>query len=82
MHSADAAPPHPQVAAEAGMPLLALSPSAVLSKWSGESERFIRAAFTAAAALKPSILFIVSSRWVANETLKLLTPRAGPKVWY
>jgi SpoVK/Ycf46/Vps4 family AAA+-type ATPase len=47
-----------KLAAEAGAPLLCLSPSAVLSKWAGESEKALRSAFEAAAALSPAILFI------------------------
>ncbi|KAI7838586.1 hypothetical protein COHA_007657 [Chlorella ohadii] len=47
-----------KLAAEAGTPLLCLSPSAVLSKWAGESEKSIRAVFEAAAAMSPAIIFI------------------------
>eukprot|EP00798_Chlamydomonas_sp_ICE-L_P022029 gene22028-29089_t len=47
-----------KIAAEAGMVLLALSPSSVLSKWSGESERFVKSAFVAASAMQPCIIFI------------------------
>ncbi|EFN56624.1 hypothetical protein CHLNCDRAFT_144400 [Chlorella variabilis] len=47
-----------KLAAEAGTPLLCLSPAATLSKWAGESEKRLRAAFQAAAALSPAILFI------------------------
>ncbi|KAI3427001.1 hypothetical protein D9Q98_006945 [Chlorella vulgaris] len=46
------------LAAEAGTPLLCLAPSAVLSKWAGESEKLVRSAFEAAAAASPAILFI------------------------
>ena len=31
-----------KLAAEAGIPLLCISPSAILSKWSGESEKTLR----------------------------------------
>lgn len=47
-----------KAAAEAGLPLLALSPSAVLSKWAGESEKTLRGVFEAAAAAAPAIIFI------------------------
>lgn len=47
-----------KLAAEARVPLLCLSPSGVLSKWAGESEKALRGAFEAAAALSPAILFI------------------------
>jgi len=47
-----------KLAAEAGCALLALSPSAVLSKWAGESERTLRAAFDVGRALQPCIIFI------------------------
>jgi SpoVK/Ycf46/Vps4 family AAA+-type ATPase len=62
--SAQHPPLHPgalalQVAAEAGMTLLCLPPSAVLSKWSGESEKMLRATFQAAAALRPCAIFMV-----------------------
>lgn len=49
----------PQVAAESRSVLLAVTPSAVLSKWSGESEKTIRDIFAAASAMQPSIVFIV-----------------------
>lgn len=47
-----------KLAAEAGTPLLAVSPSAILSKWAGESEKTLRGVFEAAAALAPSIIFL------------------------
>lgn len=47
-----------KLAAEAGAPLLCLSPSAVLSKWAGESEKGVRAVFEAAAAAAPALIFI------------------------
>jgi hypothetical protein len=66
------------LAAEAGTPLLCLSPSSLLSKWAGESEKTLRAAFEAAAALSPSILFIdevdslAPARWVLARWLLLV----------
>lgn len=41
-----------KLAAEAGTPLLCLSPSAVLSKWAGESEKSVRASAAAAVCCK------------------------------
>lgn len=49
-----------QAAAEGQLTMLSLSPSSVLSKWSGESEKTLRAVFEAATTMQPSILFIVS----------------------
>lgn len=60
-----------KLAAEAGTPLLCLSPAATLSKWAGESEKRLRAAFQAAAALSPAILFI-------DEVDSLAPARWGP----
>lgn len=42
------------------MVMLALTPSACLSKWSGESEKTVRSLFAAASSMQPSIVFIVS----------------------
>lgn len=50
--------PRLQVCAEGGIPLLSLSPSALLSKWCGESERAVRDAFQAARALQPCAVFL------------------------
>ncbi|KAF5833160.1 thiamine diphosphate-binding protein [Dunaliella salina] len=47
-----------KVAAEGGFSLLCLQPSTLLSKWSGESEKTLSAAFAAARQLQPCILFI------------------------
>ena len=63
-----------KLAAEAGLPLLALSPSAVLSKWAGESEGAIRAVFEGAAALSPSIIFIDECDALAPCRCALLLP--------
>lgn len=41
--------------------MLSLQPSALLSKWSGESEKALRAAFSAARLLQPCILFLVGA---------------------
>ena len=49
-----------KLAAESGMVLLALTPSAVLSKWSGESEKMIKSVFATASTMQPAIVFIVS----------------------
>ncbi|PSC75359.1 ATPase family AAA domain-containing 1 [Micractinium conductrix] len=45
-------------AAECGAAFLALSPSALTSKWFGESTKLLRAAFTLAAKLSPCVIFI------------------------
>ncbi|PNH10395.1 Katanin p60 ATPase-containing subunit A-like 2 [Tetrabaena socialis] len=45
-----------RIAAEAGATLLVVTPSAVLSKWSGESEKQLRAVFEVARALPPPCL--------------------------
>ena len=47
-----------KLAAEAGLTLLALGPSSVLSKWSGESERALALAFDVARAMAPAALFL------------------------
>ena len=47
-----------KLAAEAGTPLLCLTPSSLLSKWAGESEKAVHATFAAAAAAAPAIIFI------------------------
>ncbi|GAB4818520.1 hypothetical protein N2152v2_005566 [Parachlorella kessleri] len=47
-----------KIAAEAAIPLLVISPSAILSKWSGDSEKSLRAVFEAAAQMAPAIVFI------------------------
>ncbi|GAX85588.1 hypothetical protein CEUSTIGMA_g13003.t1 [Chlamydomonas eustigma] len=47
-----------KLAAEAGLVLLSVTPSSVLSKWSGESEKAVRSIFAAACALQPSIVFL------------------------
>ncbi|GIL98454.1 hypothetical protein Vretimale_3829 [Volvox reticuliferus] len=47
-----------RIAAEAGMTLLVLTPGAILSKWSGESEKQLRAVFDVARALQPCIVFM------------------------
>ena len=48
-----------KLASESGMVLLALTPSSVLSKWSGESEKMIRSVFVTASTMQPAIVFIV-----------------------
>ncbi|KAJ9510406.1 hypothetical protein QJQ45_015876 [Haematococcus lacustris] len=47
-----------KVAAQAGLTLLCLPPSVLLSKWSGESEKTLRAAFKAAKLLQPCAIFL------------------------
>ncbi|GBF98627.1 ATPase AAA [Raphidocelis subcapitata] len=47
-----------KLAAEAGFTLLALSPSSILSKWSGDSEKALQLAFDAARAMAPAVLFL------------------------
>lgn len=44
-----------KLAAEAGFTLLALSPSSILSKWSGESEKALGLAFDVARAMSPAV---------------------------
>lgn len=50
-----------KVAAEAGFTLLSISPSMVLSKWAGDSEKAISGVFDMARTLQPCIIFLVSS---------------------
>ena len=47
-----------KIAAESGSNLLSVSPSNILSKWSGESERTLRALFATAANIQPCIVFL------------------------
>lgn len=47
-----------KLASEAGLTLLSLSPSAVLSKWSGDAERALRLAFDVARDMAPAALFL------------------------
>lgn len=47
-----------KICAEAKLPLLSLSPSGVLSRYLGESEKAIRAAFEVAKRLRPCVIFI------------------------
>ncbi|KAG2494564.1 hypothetical protein HYH03_007330 [Edaphochlamys debaryana] len=47
-----------RIASEAGARLLLVTPGAVLSKWSGESEKQLRAVFALARALQPCIVFM------------------------
>ncbi|KAI1099121.1 hypothetical protein F4804DRAFT_322811 [Jackrogersella minutella] len=46
------------VAKDSGASMLAIDSASIISKWSGESEKHIRAAFTLAAKLFPCVLFI------------------------
>jgi len=47
-----------KIAAESQSTLLSVSPSNILSKWSGESERTLRALFSTAATVRPCIVFL------------------------
>ncbi|EFJ50613.1 hypothetical protein VOLCADRAFT_88606 [Volvox carteri f. nagariensis] len=47
-----------RIAAEAGATLLVLTPGAILSKWSGESEKQLRAVFEVARVKQPCIVFM------------------------
>eukprot|EP00955_Chlamydomonas_euryale_P095548 364943-Chlamydomonas_euryale.AAC.22 len=47
-----------KLASQCGITLLALSPSCILSKWAGESEKAVRSVFAAASAMQPSMIFI------------------------
>lgn len=62
-----------KVAAEGGLPLLALTPSTVLSKWSGESERTLLAIFEAAKCMQPCIIFIDEIDSLAPQRSKVKT---------
>ncbi|GFR46494.1 hypothetical protein Agub_g8072, partial [Astrephomene gubernaculifera] len=59
-----------RIAAEAGATLLVLTPGAVLSKWSGESEKQLRAVFELARAMQPCIVFM--------DEVDSLAPARGP----
>ena len=48
-----------KLAAEAQLSLLCVSPSAIMSKWVGESERALRAVFGQARAVQPAAIFLV-----------------------
>jgi SpoVK/Ycf46/Vps4 family AAA+-type ATPase len=48
-----------KVAAEAGFMLLSVSPSMVLSKWAGDSEKAVRGVFEVAKSFQPCIIFLV-----------------------
>lgn len=49
-----------KVAAEAELHLLSISPSMILSKWSGDSEKAISQVFDLARTMQPALLFMVS----------------------
>lgn len=51
-----------KVAAEAGLNLLAVSPSMILSRWSGDSEKAISRVFELARTMQPALLFLVSCK--------------------
>jgi len=70
-----------QVAAEGNLAILSLQPSNLMSKWSGESEKSLRAAFEAARLLQPCIIFIVSvSCRLACSRVVLHVPVSIPKI--
>jgi SpoVK/Ycf46/Vps4 family AAA+-type ATPase len=48
-----------KVAAEAEFSLLSISPSMILSKWAGDSEKAVSQVFDLARTMQPSILFLV-----------------------
>lgn len=48
-----------KVAAEAGFMLLSVSPSMILSKWAGDSEKAISGVFDIARSFQPAIIFLV-----------------------
>lgn len=50
-----------KVAAEAGFMLLSISPSMILSKWAGDSEKAISGVFDIARSFQPCIIFLVSA---------------------
>lgn len=71
-----------KVAAEAGFTLLAVSPSMILSKWAGDSEKAVSQVFDLARTMQPAILFLVrqQQQWLQQQLLlmhaspQLLTP--------
>lgn len=48
-----------KAAAEAELTLLVVSPSAILSKWAGESEKTLRAVFELGRSIQPTAIFLV-----------------------
>lgn len=48
-----------KVAAEAAFMLLSISPSMILSKWAGDSEKAISGVFDIAKSFQPCIIFLV-----------------------
>jgi hypothetical protein len=51
-----------KVAAEAEFSLLSISPSMILSKWAGDSEKAVSQVFDLARTMQPSILFLVGAQ--------------------
>ncbi|KAF6249411.1 P-loop containing nucleoside triphosphate hydrolase protein [Scenedesmus sp. NREL 46B-D3] len=51
-----------KVAAEAEFSLLSISPSMILSKWAGDSEKAVSQVFDLARTMQPSILFLEAPR--------------------
>lgn len=54
------------LAAESRCFFLNVTASAVMSKWYGDANRFIRAIFTLAAKMEPCIIFIGGWRWASG----------------
>jgi SpoVK/Ycf46/Vps4 family AAA+-type ATPase len=48
-----------KLAAESGLVLLCASPSTILSKWAGDSEKAVRRLFELARTMQPCLLFLV-----------------------
>lgn len=59
----------PSVIAQAGLPLISVSPSGLLSKYLGESEKAIKGTFEAAKRLQPCVIFL--------DEIDSLAPRRG-----
>jgi ATP-dependent 26S proteasome regulatory subunit len=66
-----------KVAAEAEFSLLSISPSMILSKWAGDSEKAVSRVFDLARTMQPSILFLVSVHVSCSLTLQILQEAYG-----
>jgi hypothetical protein len=79
-----------KLAAEAGLPLLCISPAAILSKWAGESEKGLAAVFDAASRQNPAAIVFIDevdslapTRWAnasasERQPLPQLQPQSQP----